>query len=78
MNCQKACVSPDGTKIYMSDPDRKRMDVLNLGDGTVTYFGGPGNDAGQFRGQSGTAIGPQGNIYVLDRMNDNIQVFPPQ
>ncbi len=71
----KLAISPDGSKIYMSDSDRQRVAVLDLGTGAISYFGEPGGDAGQFRAPSGIAVGPGGRVYVLDRINSNVQVF---
>jgi sugar lactone lactonase YvrE len=70
-------VSNDGRTIYVTDPDRNRVATLQLADGTVTYFGGAGGDDGQFLGLSGVAVGPNGDIYVLDRRNNRVQVFGP-
>jgi sugar lactone lactonase YvrE len=75
----RLAISPDGTRIYMSDPDRRRVAVFTVADGLLTYFGVEGSDAGQFRGPSGIAVGfgagTDGKVYVLDRLNNNVQVF---
>ncbi|MEO8287332.1 MAG: PA14 domain-containing protein [Chloroflexota bacterium] len=71
----RLALSPDGSKMYVSDSDRKRVDVINLAEGTIGYFGSPGSDSGQFQGPSGIAVGPDGRVYVLDRVNNNVQVF---
>jgi len=68
-------VSDDGSSIYMSDPDRQRVSVLNVESGLVEYFGTPGGGAGEFRGPSGIAVGADGRVYVLDKVNNNVQVF---
>lgn len=71
----KLAISPDGGTVYMSDPDRQRVAVLSVADGAVTYFGGNGTDAGQFRSPSGIAVGQDGRVYVLDRVLGSVQVF---
>ncbi len=71
----RLAVSPDGAKVYMSDPDRRRVAVINVADGTISYFGTEGSGPGQFRWPSGIAVGPGGKVYVLDRLNNNVQVF---
>ncbi|MBF6611629.1 MAG: glycosyltransferase family 39 protein [Chloroflexi bacterium] len=71
----RLAISPDGATIYMSDPDRQRVAVVDLASGRVSFFGGAGGDAGQFRGPSGVAVGSDGRVYVLDRLNTNVQVF---
>jgi DNA-binding beta-propeller fold protein YncE len=68
-------VSNDGSRIYMSDPDRQRISVLDLESGAVEYIGTPGSGAGEFRAPSGIDVGPDGRLYVLDRVNNNVQVF---
>ncbi|HYO50422.1 MAG TPA: glycosyltransferase family 39 protein [Chloroflexia bacterium] len=71
----RLAVSPDGAVIYMSDPDRSRVAVLNVATGEITFFGTPGSDAGQFRNPSGIGVDTNGRVYVLDRTNNNIQIF---
>ncbi len=71
----RLAISPDGATIYMSDPDRQRVAVVDIASGGISFFGGTGGDAGQFRGPSGIAVGPDGRVYVLDRLNSNVQVF---
>jgi sugar lactone lactonase YvrE len=73
----RMAVSGDGSTLYITDPDRNRVSVLNLTDGSTEYFGATGSDEGQFLGMSGIALGPDGNIYVLDRRNNRVQVFAP-
>lgn len=70
-------ISPDGGHVYMSDPDRKRVAVVDVKSGAVSYFGSEGGDAGQFRGPTGIAVNLGGEIYVLDRENANVQIFAP-
>lgn len=71
-------ISPDGRRVYMSDPDRKRVAVLDVKSGAVSYFGAEGGDAGQFRSPLGLDVGANGQVYVLDRDNANVQVFPAE
>jgi DNA-binding beta-propeller fold protein YncE len=68
-------ISPDGKKVYLSDPDRKRVAVLDVASGKLSYFGGVGQDPGLFQGPSGVAVDNTGLVYVLDRKNHNVQVF---
>ncbi|HKP53421.1 MAG TPA: glycosyltransferase family 39 protein [Chloroflexia bacterium] len=71
----KLAASPDNSRIFMTDPDRQRVAVLDTGTGRVTYFGESGSESGQFAGPSGIAVGPDDKVYVLDRINGNVQVF---
>jgi DNA-binding beta-propeller fold protein YncE len=61
----------------MSDPDRKRVAVLAVATGKISYFGSVGHDPGQFSEPTGIAVGPDGRVYVLDRDNNNVQIFDP-
>jgi sugar lactone lactonase YvrE len=73
----RLAVSPDGKRVYMSDPDRMRVARVDVDRGIVSYFGRPGNDPGAFGSPSGIAVGPDGKVYVVDRENANVQVFEP-
>jgi DNA-binding beta-propeller fold protein YncE/4-amino-4-deoxy-L-arabinose transferase-like glycosyltransferase len=71
----RLAMSPDAKKVYLSDPDRRRVAVLDVASGKVSFFGGVGQGPGQFQGPSGIAVDPTGSVYVLDRTNHNVQVF---
>ncbi|MDQ5824669.1 MAG: glycosyltransferase family 39 protein [Chloroflexota bacterium] len=71
----RLAISPDGKQVYMSDPDRSRVAVLNTETGLVSYFGTDGSGEGQFKGPSGIAVAPDGTLYVLERVNNRVQVF---
>jgi tripartite motif-containing protein 71 len=71
----RLAVSPDGKRVYMSDPDRKRVAWLDVERGFVSYFGAVGNEAGKFGSPSGVAVGPDGKVYVSDGELGNVQVF---
>jgi DNA-binding beta-propeller fold protein YncE len=73
----RLAASPDGGTLYLSDPDRNRVAVLNTADGALSFFGGAGGDPGQFLSPGGVAVGIDGRIYVLDRGNGRVQVFEP-
>ncbi|HKP53410.1 MAG TPA: PA14 domain-containing protein [Chloroflexia bacterium] len=71
-------ISPDGKRVYMSDPDRRRVAVLDIASGEVSYFGREGGGPGEFGRPSGIAVGPDGRIYVVDSVRNNVQVFSPE
>ena len=73
----KLALSSDGRRIYISDPDLKRLTLFDTGQARITFYGRPGAGDGQFEGPSGIAVGPDDKIYVLDRINGNVQVFAP-
>jgi sugar lactone lactonase YvrE len=74
----RLAVSRDGKRVYMSDPDRARIAILNVGTGEVSYFGKPGGGPGEFTRLTGITVGPDGRIYVVDSENNNVQVFSPE
>ena len=61
--------------LYLSDPDRNQIAVLNLQTGQVTQAGQGGKNPGQFAAPLGIATGTDGKIYVLDSDNARVQVF---
>ena len=71
----RLAISASGSVLYMSDPDRQRVAVINLQSGETDYFGTAGDSPGQFRTPQGIAVGPDGRVYVLDRTRNNVQVF---
>jgi sugar lactone lactonase YvrE len=73
----RLAISPDGKRIYMSDPDRFRVALAEVDRSGVRYIGREGSEPGRFGGPSGIAVGPDGKVYVVDRTNANVQVFAP-
>jgi DNA-binding beta-propeller fold protein YncE len=71
----RLAMAPDGKRIYMSDPERNRVAVLTVESGSVSYFGAVGKAEGEFAGPSGMAVGQDGTVYVLERVNNRVQVF---
>ena len=71
----RLAISDDGSKIYMSDPDKSRLDVLDVAKGQLSFIGGPGAAPGQFGIPSGVAVGPDGKVYVVDSKSNSVQVF---
>jgi 4-amino-4-deoxy-L-arabinose transferase-like glycosyltransferase len=73
----RLAISPDGSTIYMSDIDRRRVAIIELESGTVRYFESAGREGegGEFRAPSGIAVGADGRLYVLDRERANVQIF---
>jgi DNA-binding beta-propeller fold protein YncE len=71
----RLAVSPDGTKVYMTDPDRHRVDVLDVTTGQINYFGSEGSGPGQFETPLGIAVGSDGRVFVVDSVNRTVQVF---
>ncbi|MGE4659332.1 MAG: PilC/PilY family type IV pilus protein, partial [Arenicellales bacterium] len=78
-------IGDDGT-VYVADLQNHRIQVFDssgkflrkwgswgTSDGKYDYEKGTGD--GQFWHPSGTAIGTDGNVYVLDKSNNRVQVF---
>lgn len=74
----RLAVSPDGSTVYMSDPDRARIDVLDVATGEISYLGGVDAQGGNMRAPSGIAVGKDGLLYVVDRETNIVQVIRPR
>jgi DNA-binding beta-propeller fold protein YncE len=61
----------------MSDPERNRVAVVEVERGLVSYFGEVGQGEGQFTAPSGIVVGADGTVYVLERLNNRVQLFDP-
>ena len=44
----RLAISASGSVLYMSDPDRQRVAVINLQSGETDYFGTAGDSPGSF------------------------------
>jgi DNA-binding beta-propeller fold protein YncE len=73
----RLAISPDGRRIYMSDPERSRVAVVDVESGLISYFGEVGTGEGQFTAPSGIVVGADGTVYVLERLNNRVQLFDP-
>ncbi|MDQ5824670.1 MAG: glycosyltransferase family 39 protein [Chloroflexota bacterium] len=73
----RLAISPDGKRIYMSDPERDRVALVEVESGLVSYFGEIGKGEGQFTAPSGIVVGADGTLYVLERLNNRVQLFDP-
>ncbi len=62
-------------QVVMTDPERNRLVILDPTTGTIRQVGTDGTNPGQFHMPTGIAVGPDGNLYVLDSGNGRIQVF---
>ena len=70
--------------VYVTDPQsdpgcsmQPRVLKFDSEGNFITKFGSYGNKSGQFKDPEHLAIGSDGNVYVSDRSNNNIQKFSP-
>ncbi|MEP6774468.1 MAG: NHL repeat-containing protein, partial [Chloroflexota bacterium] len=74
----RLAVSPDGSLVYVADPDRQRVGALNVATGRIHYFASNAPSSGGSIAPSGMAVGADGRLYVLDRGLNSVQVFSAQ
>jgi DNA-binding beta-propeller fold protein YncE len=70
--------------IYVNDPQSgpdgsgmARVQKFDTNGHFITKFGSSGSGDGQFTDPEHLAVDSDGNVYVTDRKNNNIQVFKP-
>lgn len=65
-----------GDRLYVSDSDNQKIQVLNKYTGETEFsFGESGNGEGQMVHPTSLAVGADGSIYVSDTTNFRIQQF---
>lgn len=62
--------------LYLTNPDRNTVAVIDPATGRSDVRGQAGQDPGQFSEPTGVAAGPDGRLYVMDSDNGRIEVFP--
>ena len=68
-------VAGSGSLLYVTDPDRSVITVVDTASDRVDRVGAPGSGPGQFLQPVGVAVGRDGLVYVSDSGNGRIQVF---
>jgi len=68
-------VSADGTELFVSANNSHRVLVFSTGGQLLRAWGGEGEDEGQFRYPATVALDPQGNVLVVDVLNQRVQKF---
>ena len=77
-------VDPTSGNVYVTDTDPtqyalgrgiNRVQEFSPSGAYLTQWGTTGGGNSQFRRPTGVAAGPNGNIYVVDSLNDRIQRF---
>jgi DNA-binding beta-propeller fold protein YncE len=67
-------VSKDG-QVYASVPARNLILATSMRGDVVMRWGGKGGDLASLTLPSGTAVGPDGTIYIVDRGNNRAMQF---
>lgn len=75
-NFVDVAVDKNGIVYALEQVSGKIYQYTSQGD-LLAVFGGRGNRQGQFDTPSSLVVDNDGNVYVLDRMRNNIQVFKP-
>jgi len=65
----------NGGNIYVTEPERDRVQKFDFSGGFVTQWGTFGSGDGQFNGPRGIAVDSAYNVYVADNQNSRIQKF---
>lgn len=70
--------SPDNQRLYVAEGDEDReVKIINLSDRTATgALNPPGSDPGK-RKPLAIAVGPQGLVFVLDRLRLTVDMYGP-
>jgi len=71
--------------IYVNDPQEgpngsgnPRVQKFDTNGNFITKWGSYGSGEGQFKDPEHLAVDSDGNVYVSDKANNNIQVFSPK
>src|SRR4029078_8787634 len=67
----------DGQIVYVSDRQNKRIQIFDSEGNYLTQLESLGTLAGQFGKPRDVAVDLLNRIYVVDKDNNNIQVFAP-
>ena len=75
LNPTDAAVSPDGSRLYVTDSRAHKIVVFDIAGEKLSSFGGPGQGDGDFSFPTSLVFDAEGNLYVVDQINCRIQVF---
>ena len=71
-------IHPHSNKIYATDCNNHRVQILNTDLTFCSIFGSKGSGNGQFQRPIDISFDSSGNVYVTDRDNHRVQVFTPE
>jgi len=69
-------VTPDGSRIYVSDT-KNRITIYDGAGTEIDQFGGTGSKLGKLNAPAQINLDPAGNLWVADRGNNRVQEFGP-
>jgi hypothetical protein len=72
---QDVAFLPDGRVLIADGLDNHRVMILDKNFNYIGEFGGQGKGPGQFNGVHALGVGPEGQIFALDRSGGRINVF---
>ena len=72
---EEITINTRNNKLYVTDCENHRIQILNSDLTFSTTFGKKGEDKGQFDSPSGITCDSAGNVYVTEFANDRVQVF---
>ena len=70
-------VDSSGDNVFVADTGNNRIQKFDSNGTFITKIGSAGSTNGHFLFPSGVAVDSSGNLYVVDRGNNRIQVFAP-
>jgi DNA-binding beta-propeller fold protein YncE len=75
-NPTDVAVSSDGSQLIVVDSWAHSVLTFDLATGSLLHsFGGEGTAQGKFKYPTSVAVGPEGFLYVVDQLNNRIQLF---
>lgn len=75
-NPTDSALSPDGSKLYVSDSKTHQIVVFDTATAEqVATIGRRGEGPGEFNFPTSLAFGPEGNLFVVDQINSRVQVL---
>jgi YVTN family beta-propeller protein len=78
VNPTDSALSPDGTRLYVTDSKANKIVVFDVATSKVlTTLGEEGAGEGQFNRPSAIAVDRDGSIFVVDAINARIQILSP-
>ena len=76
VNPTDAALSPDGTRLYVTDSKTHKILVFDSETAELLFsFGQPGDGEGEFAFPTSLAFDGDGNLYVVDQINARLQLM---